>query len=107
MGSGSINLKVAQNNRAHHGFACLNCSSVPLWGPMKAFRDFFKDDLVRVAATISDSNRQRRFRNTIVDNTNYQRDVGGRTVARLYQDDLDEVLRLAEGTALSFEDVPE
>jgi len=73
---------------------------------MRAFRDFFRDDLIRVAATIADFRDQRRFRNTVVDNTNYQRDIGGRTVARLYENDLEQVLRFAGAAAISFEEVP-
>jgi hypothetical protein len=73
---------------------------------VRVFRDFFRDDLVRVAATIADFTKQRRFKSTIVDNTNYQREIGGRPVARLYEDDLELVVRLAEAAAIALEEVP-
>jgi len=75
---------------------------------MRAYRLFYRDDLVRIASTITDFMDRKRFTSQIVDNTNYQRDVGGRTVAKLYEVDIDEVLGFAEKAGgISFEEVPE
>ncbi len=63
---------------------------------LRVFTDFYRDDLVRVAATITDFLKQKKFMNQIVDNTNYQREVGGRTVAKLDEIDTDLALKWAE-----------
>lgn len=70
---------------------------------MYAFRNFTRADLLRVAATISNFLERKRFMSTIVDNSNYERQVGGKTVTQLFEPDLSRVLTLADAAGVSLQ----
>ena len=73
---------------------------------MRSYRNLYRADLLLVAATITDFLERKKFMSTIVDNTNYERVVAGKTVTQLFEPDLGRVLTLAKASGIELQEDP-